>query len=229
MKNSAIFSQSRSIGSVIRTVLVVGSLSALMGCGNTDGDSAKDGGTVTTVLDSYCASATELLESCSDSASFSPCETSTLENCHAVYGGEREEYITARSECGLPDNCGDLSDFEQSLCIFQKTENMTPTTNQEELAQVLCDSCGGDDVAGCLEGFFFRAEPRDDGSVGVSGQGTTYMHLDSTSTAMIADACAPQIGADRCWQQFFDCVREQIESDYPASHVDSCRPVGPSI
>lgn len=203
-------------------------LCVFIACANDADDSGSDGGATTSSLESYCASAATLLETCSTGGTFSTCETSTLENCNEVYGVERDEYIAARAECGFSDSCTDLSEFEQKLCLFQETENMAPTSQQMELGQVLCEACSANDVSVCLENFFFRSEPRNDGVVGVSGQGTTFVHLNPEVTTKIANSCVPQVGAANCWPDFFKCTQDEAESSFPASHVEACNPIGPS-
>lgn len=141
---------------------------------------------------------------------------------------EREESVAARAGCGFPTDCTDgVSAFEQRLCRHRATESLAPTSAQSDLANSVCASCQPDDAT-CLEDFFFRAEPRDDGSVGVSGIGASFFHLNDALIAQIQADCVPAVGADRCLPTFYACIDGLVDAAQPASVVTACSPIGPA-
>lgn len=195
--------------------------------GSVDGR-VPDGGDATiatAALDRYCIAADAFVAQCGDT--LDRCDRQTLTECREVATLEREEYIEARAECGFPDACGSAQTFDERLCVHQRTEAVQPTAMQMTLAQALCDNCRPDDAT-CLDDFFFRAAPRNDGTVVVSGSGASYFRYSDRLVSEFLRVCVPEPGAAMCLQSFFTCIDTTIESTFQTSTVTAaCAGPGP--
>jgi hypothetical protein len=185
----------------------------------------SDAGETVGGLAGYCAAASAYLGRCS--AMLRECDRESLTQCTGTYSVERQEIIDARAECGFPDGCTDPEPYATRRCVYDATVDVMPTGAQHSLAQAFCAACGSAGPGECLEDFFFRAEPRDDGSVAVSGTGASYFDYNDTVVAAIASDCVPPAGTEGCHQMFYDCVRATVEAAQPASVGEACSIVGP--
>jgi hypothetical protein len=191
--------------------------------GSTGGDDSSGSAGDPSALGEYCDAAAQFLDQCRDT--LSECEQLRLSECLQVFDLERDEFLTARAACGFPDVCGAVETFEERLCVYEGTQDVTPTPTQLGLAEALCAACRPDDPT-CTDDFFFRAQPQE-GATGVSGIGASYLQFVDAFVDQIALECLPDGGGASCLPSFYSCVQDEVAAEQPASVAKACAPIGP--
>lgn len=187
--------------------------------GDSDGGRDED-----SALTRYCSSAAAYVDRCG--AELDDCDRAVLVACSETSEVERDEFLEARAACGFPDECGELATYEERLCVYEATASVEPTAAQMALAEALCTRCErGPD---CLDNFFYRAPPSENGPGGISGIGASFLHLQDTLVEQLQRDCLPEMGAASCFQAFLTCLEETIEARWPESVTMACTMDDPS-
>lgn len=194
----------------------------------TNGTDAK-ASTTSSALATYCDARVKFTASCTQ---LDDCETQMSSNCTGTFEVYSDAYLTSLTKCGFPANCpvppaSRISDDAIDNCVSDEQDKTPPTEAMQNLADDLCAVCPNlhaDSGGACQDKFWFHGHRLPDGSVQVSGSGTSFDRYTDDWVTKVRAACVPKAPTSNvsCWSDFYHCTDQLVSSVQPSSVANAC-------